>query len=91
MSELNGRIKQLETLKAEITKLKVDNVEKEIKLKEVKKMGKKEWQTKNWKWKLNKDNEILKERLTTIEDKNMFIQSYQCDKCNSKSEDRNKI
>ena len=42
MSELNGRIKQLETLKAEITKLKVDNVEKEIKLKEVKKMGKKE-------------------------------------------------
>ena len=35
--ELNGRIKQLETLKAEVTKLKVENVEKEIKLKEMEK------------------------------------------------------
>ena len=32
MIELNGMIKQLETLKAEITKLKVQNVPKEIKL-----------------------------------------------------------
>ena len=37
MIELNGMNKQLETLKAEITKLKVENVKKEIKLKEMKK------------------------------------------------------
>ena len=41
--------------------------------------------------KIIKDNKILKKRLTSIEDKNMWIQSYQCDKCNFKSEERDTI
>ena len=84
-------IKQLETLKAEITKLKVENVEKEIKLKEMKKTSEENDKLRMENEKLNKDNTILKKRLTSIEDKNMWTQSYQSDKCNFKSEDRNKI
>ena len=41
--------------------------------------------------KVIKDKSILKKRLTSIEDKNMWIQSYQCDKCNFKSEERDTI
>ena len=41
--------------------------------------------------KVIKDKSILKKRLTSIEDKNMNTQSYQCDKCKFESEDRNKI
>ena len=91
MIELNGMIKNLETFKAEITKLKVENVEMEIILKEMKKTSEDNDKLRMENEKLNKDNKILKKRLTSIEDKNMWIQSNQCDKCNFKSEDRNKI
>ena len=39
MIELKDLIKQVETLKAEITKFKVENVGKENKLKEIKKIS----------------------------------------------------
>ena len=80
----------LETLTAEITNLKVGNVEKEIKLKEIKIISEENDKLRLENEKLDKDNTILKKRLTSIEKKSMNIQSYKCDKCKFKSEDRNK-
>ena len=34
---------------------------------------------------------MFKERLTRIEDTSIHVQIYQCDKCNFKSEDMNKM
>ena len=84
-------IKQVETIKAEITNLKVENVEKENKLKEMKKIREENDKLRMANEKIIKHNKILKKRLTSIEDKNMWIQSYQCDKCNFKSEERDTI
>ena len=89
--ELNNIIKQVETRKAEITNLKVENVEKEIKLKEMKIRSEDNDKHRLENEKLNKENTIIKKRLTSIEEKSMNIQSYHCDKFKFESEDRNKI
>ena len=62
MIELNGMIKKLEALKAGITKLEVENVEKEIKLKVMKETIEENDKLRMENEKLNKDNKILKSR-----------------------------
>ena len=71
--------------------LNVENVEKEIKLKEMKLRNEDNDKLRMVNEKLNKDNTILKKRPTSIEEKSMNIQSYHCDKCKFELEDRNKI
>ena len=71
MIQLNGMIKQLETLKAEINMLNVENVEQEIKLKEMNKTSEENDKLRMENEKLNKDNNILKKRLTSRHEQNL--------------------
>ena len=79
----------METLKPEITNLKVENAEKENKLKDMIIISEENDKLRMANEKLNKDNTILKKR--SIKEKSMHIQSNQCDKFKFESEDRNKI
>ena len=65
MIELKDLIKQVETLKAKITKFKVENVGKENKLKEIKKISEDNVKLRKENENLNKDNEMFKEQLST--------------------------
>ena len=78
MIELKDLIKQVETLKAEITIFKVENVGKENKLKEIKKISEDNVKLRKENENLNKDNEMFKERLSTTIQESRFS-CYQCD------------
>jgi hypothetical protein len=88
MIKMKDIVKPVEILKSEITQLKVDNIEKEIKLKDMKKISEENDKLTKENQKFNKDNKVLKEKLSCIEDNSMYIRSYQCDECNFESEDR---